>query len=311
MQILHYCPAKLATGGTEGIHNLVHYLNKAGADAKILYEGTDLQNPQPTEYAKYECEYVTEYPKGFSGLVIFPEVWGNRVAESKYQHCMTAINWQGVDVYNWHTPISKRGWFMYNKSTIHIAASEYAMDYLEKLGLRPIKISDCLNDAYFQDFTEEYERENIVLYNPTSVKLTKFQIAVMEKCKPYGVKFQPLKGYTQSELIDLFRHRKLYIDFGVFSGRERLPREAVMCGCTILTSNKGTAGYYKDNSILEKYKCDNEDYAVQMILYLLEHYEQCRHDFDEYRRLLKADKLAYPDEVKELYHEILNHSTGV
>lgn len=312
MEILHVCPANLATGGTEGIHNLVNMLNKVGAKAKILYVGRDLSNPQPEQYKKYECEYITEFPENFEGCIIFPEVMANEVIEDKYKKCVTAVNWQGVDVYKWNNPISKQGLFLQNTKTIHIANSEYAVDYLRGLGLNPVKISDCLNDDYFQEFKEEYERENTVLYNPTHVKLTKFQQIVMSKCRvEYGIKFMPLEGYTRKELIDLFRHTKLYIDFGVFSGRERLPREAVMCGCCILTSDKGTAHYYKDNSIPDKYKIEDIDEAITTIRHILTHYEQCRPEFDAYRGLLYLDKQNYFEEVKELYNEILNHNPSI
>ena len=308
MQILHLCPAGLATGGTEGIHNLVHYLCKCGADAQILYVGKDLSDPQPREYAKYECKYVTDIPTDFKGLLIFPEVWGNRVVD--YKDYMTAINWQGVDVYYWNNPIVTHGQFLQNPDTIHIANSEYAMQHLKGLGLSPIKISDCLNDDFFTESDTNYPRSNIVLYNPVSVKMTEFQEKVMTRCTTeLGVRFKPIEGYTREQLIDLFRHSKLYIDFGVFSGRERLPREAVMCGCCILTSDKGTAHYYLDNSIPDQYKIEDVETAMSMITHILVNYPACKPDFDAYRQTLRLDKQAYLGEVEKLYHEILNHNS--
>lgn len=310
MKILHLCPSDIATGGTEGIHNLVHTLNLVGADAKILYVGNPY-NPQPEAYKKYECEYVTEFPEDFNGCVIFPEVWANQVLDTKYEKCKVAINWQGVDVYYWNNPKRLHGLFLNRADVIHIANSDYALDHLRGLGLDPIKISDCLNDDFFNSFEEE-KRSNVVLYNPTPVKLTQFQKVVMTRCQTeYGIKFMPIEGYTRQELIDLFRHHKLYIDFGVFSGRERLPREAVMCGCCIVTSNEGTAAYYKDNSIPDMYKCTNEKQAIQLILDILKGYDMYKEDFKEYQKLLKQDKINYPKEVEALYNEIQRHNTGV
>lgn len=307
MKILHLCPASLATGGTEGIHNLVSHLNACGADAKILYVGKDLKHPQPTEYAKYNCEYITEFPHHFDGVVIFPEVWGNAVIKPEYKNCLTSIHWQGVDVYDWHTPKHERGLYLQSKSTVHIVASEYARVTLQSRGLTPVKISDCLNDDYFENFGVEYERTNTVLYNPVRVKMTRFQEAVMARSTTeLGIKFKPIQGYTRSELIDLFRHSKLYIDFGVFSGRERLPREAVMCGCCILTSTQGTAGYYLDNPIPDKYKLEDIDEAIKAVEHVLENYEACRIDFEFYREALKQDKKNYLKEVEDLYNVIFN-----
>ena len=81
MNILHLCPSHFASGGTEGIHHLVSELNKCGANAKILYIGGDLTNPQPQKFKHYQCPYITEYPKDFNGVVIFPEIMGDRVVE--------------------------------------------------------------------------------------------------------------------------------------------------------------------------------------------------------------------------------------
>jgi len=307
MEILAICPGGFATGGTEGIHHLVSELNACGADAKILYVG----GTQTEEFAGYNCPYITELPDGYDGTVIIPEIWGNSVVDPKYRNCIVAILWQGIDVYSWHVPEAERGLFLKRTDTIHITMSEYGMDYLRGLGLNPIKIPDCINDVFLQDFPEEYERGDTVLYNPTPGKLTRFQEIVMARCKTeLGIKFLPLEGYSRTELIDLFRRSKLYIDFGVFSGRERLPREAVGCGCCILTSNKGTAGYYKDNTIPDKYKLIDMDSAVKMVRYVLDNYEECRPDFDLYRKVLRHDNKIYPKQVKSLYDEIFRHNPG-
>lgn len=308
MKILHLCPANCISGGPEGIHNFVRTLNNCGADAKILYVG-DSTDPQPEQYRKYACDYLTEFPADFHGVVIFPEVWANQVVDPKYKDCITAVNWQGVDVYDWHNPPRERGKFLKNKNTIHIANSEYAMCHLRSLGLNPVKISDCLNDAFYQQF-EQCERKDIVLYNPTPVKMTSFERIVISRCTTeLGIKFEPLQNYDRDQLIDLMRHSKLYIDFGVFSGRERLPREAVMCGCCILTSHSGTAGYFEDNSIPDQYKIDDLGEAITMIKRILKEYDCCRPDFDLYRKLLTADKTNYPNEVRNVYEIFCNNSS--
>lgn len=309
MDVLLLCPSGLATGGTEGIHNLTCHLNKVGANAKILYIGRNRSNPQPKEYSKYGCEYLTEFPQGFKGVVVFPEVWGNQVIESKYKDCTVVINWQGVDVYDWNVPERERGLYMGRPDTVHIANSDYAMETLKKRGLNPIKIADCLNDEFYTVSIDNTDRKDVVLYNPLKLKMTHFQETVMARCNTeLGIKFRMLTDYSRRELIDIFRHSKLYIDFGQFSGRERLPREAVMCGCCILTSNNGTAGYFNDNSIMEQYKPGTVIEAMWMVRQVLRNYTQCRQHFDLYRDLLKRDKEHYIDDVRGLYEIFSNHT---
>lgn len=308
MEIIALCPGNIATGGTEGIHKLIKELRLCGADAKILY----LNGSQPKEFAGYDCPWISEFPANYTGVFIAPEVYANSITNPEYRRCTVAVLWQGVDVYKWHNPKSTWGHFLSRTDAVHITMSEYGIDYLRGLGLNPIKIPDCLNDDFLRDFPDTYERGNAVLYNPIECKLTWFQREVMARCT--DIEFKPLSGYSRGELIDLMRHSKLYIDFGVFSGRERLPRESVMCGCCILTSDKGTAGYYRDNSIPDKYKLDDVDSAVKRIHHVLKEYEACKPDFDCYRELLKRDKEIYPGLCMILYHEftkIQRHNTGV
>lgn len=307
MEILCQCPGNLATGGTEGIHNLVRELDKH-TPTKVWYIGGSM----PEQFKEYNCDFVKDMPIDFNGVVIFPEVWANKVVNPMFANCITVVNWQGVDVYNWAVAESERGIFLQNPDTIHIANSQYATQYLRGLGIEPVRIPDCLNDVFYHQYEDTFNRVDEVLYNPVQVKMTLFQQQVMAKATTQlGIRFKPLEGYTTNEIIDTFRHSKLYIDFGVFSGRERLPREAVMCGCCILTSNKGTAGYYSDNTIPKEYKLTDVDSAVEMIRHILTNYDNCKHSFDEYREALKTDRKLYPIQVRRLYDTLLSYYTRV
>lgn len=315
MEVIHICPANFATGGTESIHQLVNELNKhKDIYAKILYvnwNGKDC--PQPKEYKKYECPYITEFPEGFDECVIFPEVYGDEAVEPQYKNCIVAMNWAGVDVYDWNVPEDKRGIYLQRKDMIHIARSEYAVHYLNKKGLKNIKVECTVADEFFnQDLRGP--RRDTVLYNGVQFKLTDFQKRVMAICKQrHNINFQPLIGLNRNDLMYLLRKSKLYIDFGEFSGRERLPREAALCGCCVLTSRTGAANYFKDVSIQDEYKFVEAqvEEAVDKIVYVLHNYDECSKDFDVYRNSLKHDKEIYPNQVKELCNEIFSHRTGV
>ena len=312
MDILLLCPANIATGGTESIHNLACHLNKAGAYARIWYRGKNLTSPQPKQYAFYGVPYITEYPEGFKGCIIFPEVWANEIVLPQYKDNLVAVSWQGVDVYDWNNPVDKRGIYLQRKDALHIACLEYAMETLKERGLNPFRIQEVLGNEFFDIPDTPTDRTDIVLYNPVSIKLTDFQKQVMKKCDElYRVRFKPIAGYNRRQVIDLFRHSKLYLDLGVFSGRERLPREAVMCGCAIITSDMGAAKRYIDNPIPDKYKVSTVDQAVNMVNYVLAAYKDCKSDFDYYRQALRQEKANYEKDVEVLYNEILSHSTSV
>ena len=60
------------------------------------------------------------------------------------------------------------------------------------------------------------------------------------------INFIPLKGYNQKELISLIqgKHGLHWIWF--FPGAERLPKEAVINGCLIITGRNGASNSHGD-----------------------------------------------------------------
>lgn len=301
--VLVVCPANCATGGPEALHEFTSELNKAGVNAKLWYWEIKSDPPMPEEYRSYGCEYVTEKPKDFNGMVIFPEIWAN--IAMCYPNA--AIYWLGLDAYaGWHP--TDRGLFLLNEEILHIAQSEYAYDLLKKLKVkRLMKCVDVLNADFYEDY-EEGERSDVVLYNPA--KATPFMQKLMSEA---NVQFRPIRGMTRTEVIDAMRHAKLYLDFGEFPGRERIPREAVLCGCCIITSKIGSADYTKD--FMHGYKFDSKEghiwAIVNRIHYVLEHYDECRKDFEPFRQDLFEDRARLTRQVKAIADEIQHHHTGV
>ena len=315
MEILLLCPSGVATGGTESIHRLCAALNELNHASKILYIGGNLDNPQPERYKDYKCDFITSLPKEYSGAIIFPEIWANWVLCPEYKNCIPIVNWQGVDVYFWNTPAADQGKYLHRPGVIHMTNCDYGMAFLKGQKLTPIKVCDRLEDEFFENYSKNTPRKDVILYNPTKIKQTPFQQAVISRCvTELGMKFLALEGFSKPELIQLYRQHKLYIDFGLFSGRERLPREAVLGGCCILTSNSGAAKYYEDNPIPDYYKVDihsNPTMAMTKILDILKNYAERCVDFDEYRRRLVQDRDNYESDVRRLYDAILDYHSGV
>lgn len=300
MEIIHVCPGGCATGGPECIHEFVSELNKVhGVHARIWYWGAE-DDPQPKEYAAYNCDYVTELPDGFDGVIIVPEIWANKVLD--YPQCKRAIYWLGIDAYAGWTPESERGEFLQDDSIVHIAQSDYALNFLKQLGVkRIVKCTDMLNADFYADY-EETERSNTVLYNPS--KATPFMHELISACQ--GIDFKPIMNMTRAEVIDTMRHSKLYVDFGEFPGRERIPREASLCGCCLITSKIGSAAY--DGDFLHDYKYDSKPEhlwaIIHKIRYVLDHYEECRKDFEPFRRLLMFDRDNLYKQVSDVVTEL-------
>ena len=306
MNVLMMCPANVATGGVESIHKFAYELNKIkNMDVKIYYVNLKSSNPQPPEYAEYGIDYVTELPEGYKDVIIFPDIWANRVNDEIYKDCIKAINWAGVDVYYWNNPIETQGDFLKQKDVIHLVQMQYAKDHLMERGVKEnhiIHVSDVPNKLFYEDY-EEVPRNNLVLFNP--LKVTDFQRLVMNRAKGMNIAFKPLEHLTREQMAQAMREAKLYIDFGVFSGRERIPREAVLSGCCVLTSRSGCAEYYEDVALDDKWKFEvsepnNVANVLNTMLDILRHYDECKNEFDSYRKSLRKDREDLPKDCKKI-----------
>ena len=217
--------------------------------------------------------------------MIVPEIWANRVMD--YPQCTRAVYWLGLDAYaGWNR--SEQGKILDDPDVIHIAQSAYAYSFLKLMGVKHLVMcTDYLNPDFYEEYQEE-ERNNTVLYNPA--KATPFMHEIISACP--GIEWKPIQGMTRAEVIDTMRHSKLYVDFGEFPGRERMPREAALCGCCLITSKIGSAHYYMD--FFHDYKFDSKPEhmwaIVRKIQYVLDHYEECRKDFNLFRTLLNDDR---------------------
>lgn len=313
MDILLQCPAHVVTGGTESIHNFAAHLNMVrGVNAKIMYTDCGAKNPCPDEYTVFGLPYVTELPTGYDGVVIFPEIYANHVTHEKYNNCVKSILWLGVGAFYWHN--NGRFDFVNVRNVVQLTKSAYADDFLRKLGItETIRVGGGINEAFY-DLYDEKPRTNTILYNPA--KADKFTYDLIAACPEH--EFKPITGCTRAEVIALMRSAKLYIDFGAHPGRERMPRESVMCGCCILTSKSGSAFYDEDVPIPILYKFEKLPHNIfgikRAIMDILMNYDAHVPNFNRMRTAIRDDRDTFDDRceaVAKRFDEIFNHNTRV
>jgi hypothetical protein len=76
---------------------------------------------------------------------------------------------------------------------------------------------------------------------------------------------------------------------------DRIPREAAISGCCVITGKDGAAGYYEDIPIPDRYKVDDlEDVDVEavkkLLLGIFENYDERIEDFAYYREMIRGEK---------------------
>lgn len=323
-----FCPNDIVTGGPDALHQMVFYLNIMGYVSKIVYYAFAKSHvfsiPEP--YRKYVSSFITEkdFVDDSQNIVILPEqavAKLNCIAKSKVY-----IWWLSVDnnikkssffwklfffttlpariIVNWDyyknrlseaiakTLQAKKYDFGAEKSNIeHICASHYAYEFVsqrtqKKVSLCIEPISKLFLERYGakKDNQGSFNRCNAILYNPK--KCGKFVKRLIQQAP--DLNFLPLNGLNQEQLIEKYLTSKLYIDFGPFPGAERIPKEAVLFGCCVITGRNGASNYYGDVPIPDEYKY--ADYTSQTSLILdkirdvLKNYDERVKDFDIYRK---------------------------
>ena len=111
---------------------------------------------------------------------------------------------------------------------------------------------------------------------------------------------------TSLEIKKLMLTSKIYVDFGNHPGKDRIPREAAMCGLIVITGKKGSAGNNIDVPIPPKYKF--EEYQINEIVAMLHRcireYDDLSSDFSAYRTKIISEYDTFVSEVHDNFLKI-------
>jgi hypothetical protein len=189
--------------------------------------------------------------------------------------------------------------------SINLAQSQYAFTHLREKELRNILfLSDYLNDQFLSIKTDKGNKEDFVAYN--SSKGFKFTRELI-KAIP-NIKFVPIKNMTRDEVIKLLQRAKVYIDFGNHPGKDRIPREAAILGCCVITGKRGGAAFYEDVSIPKEYKFDDVKKNIPAILDKIkdcfDNFEERYKDFDYYRQIIKEEPHKFIDDLRSIFVKV-------
>ena len=324
-------PYSYATGGVELAHQLVDYLRNHNQKAYIVYvneRSIEDTNVVTESYRQYNISIAKAIEDNENNILVLPEIYFDFIYE--YTKIRIACWWMSVDgrysrTNFWQgfrykkTFIEKLRlikWLLFNRNLFfrndnnllyredkritHFYQSAYAQHHLYNKGFsKVLPLSDYINTQFIGNLN--IERKNIVIYNPAKgYKFTKKIIASMP-----DVEFVALKGFTREKLVTLMNTAKLYIDFGSFPGKDRLPREAVINGCVILTGKLGASYFYEDVAIPSSYKIKTKNSNIPIIKerieYILEHYNDCKSDMEFYKSRILEEKGIFYNEIKKAF----------
>ena len=305
-------PADISSGGPELAHQMCHEINKNHHQAYMYYNYRDLIGPANVDaidkFKKYNTTHVTSHSEADreENIVIIPEGLADRA--SWFTHATIVLWWMSVDNYyrdNVNTDIIA----LDKVVSLHLTQSFYADTHLMENGVPKSKIltvSDYISDLYGQFILPGEYRKDIVLFNPK--KGFDELKPLIEKTTSF--EWRPLINLTEEEMIVLMQMAKVYVDFGNHPGKDRIPREAVLCGCCIITNRRGSAAFYEDIPISPDYKIDTDDdscyeTACSLLKNIFNDYQGHFHAFDHYREITKSEKSKFEEDVKRFLAHIV------
>lgn len=160
-------------------------------------------------------------------------------------------------------------------------------------------IEDYLRPAFLNRAAQVNlsQKENIVAYNPKKgFEVTKQLIEFAP-----DIEWRPIQNMTPKQVQELLAKAKIYIDFGYHPGKDRIPREAAISGCVVITGRRGAAGNAVDINIPDEFKFVDQTTTVNSVI------EKIRETFKNfnaayekqanYRARILDDKNRFASEV--------------
>ena len=116
------------------------------------------------------------------------------------------------------------------------------------------------------------------------------------------------KRISPSEVTKLLQEAKLYIDLGPHPGQDRLPREAALAGCIVITNMEGAAYYEEDVPIPKQYKMKDFDVDVihRLLSSSLNNYDEVSKEFDSYRDWIHGQETRMDKCIKDFLTKVCN-----
>lgn len=311
------CIAEVATGGTELLHQLCHKLSKIGCEAYMWY-GNNAESPVADRFKKYHTRYVSNVYDAEESVFIIPEVMPQIAISIKAKKVI--LWWLSVDNFLrtlLEGSLDEKHVFDLIKGKdddsriLHYAQSQYAINYLLQRGINPREIyylSDYLNEEFMKRALSSglsLPRYANVLYYPG--KGYEFTSKLIQASPELN--WIPLRNYTPEEMRTVMCRSMVYIDFGNHPGKDRIPREAAICGCCILVGLDGAAANPVDIPIPQEFKVEGKDenigLIIQKIKYLIQNYEEANSRFDNYRRIIQGEEAEFEKDIRSLAECIL------
>ena len=305
----------VVTGGVEATYQLYYLLKQLGYNPKLLLMNVNIhpqfhpnwlelhqqnfKNEYPQVYKKYSIDIndlVSEVEDDKSNFFLAPEIFPDML--SRFKNIQKGIWWLSVD--NGLGQDQRN--FITERNTLdiwHFYQSEYAHWFLINNGISKMsKLTDFISWEYRNLNIDISKKENIILYNPKKgIEITQQLIQSNPEFN-----FIPIQNMNPDQIKELMLKSKIYIDFGNHPGKDRIPREAALCGCCIITGFRGSAMFFDDINTFNEYKFEDDlSNFKNLIKNIFDNFEQHYKNFEFYRKQINLEEEQFKLEIKKIF----------
>jgi hypothetical protein len=118
--------------------------------------------------------------------------------------------------------------------------------------------------------------------------------------------FVPVQNMTKKEVAGLLARAKVYIDFGHHPGKDRIPREAVMAGCCVVTGRRGSARFDADVPLSSEFKLDEFDPQFTsrfraVVFRVFADHSGCSDLQNDYRAMVRGERADFVSQMQSYF----------
>jgi len=324
-------PAGVVTGGPEDLYQIAENLRGLFPHIQVYMYYIDrpgMDNPVAEPYAHFGIERAMDIEDSENNVLILPEKYTTKLGE--LTHIQKVVWWLSLDNYYFSPSISNRKrWF--NSMMLRRFGSQHFM-FMDKAQLKTIlwhmtqsyrahlhlmrkgiphvyHMADHVVPEFANYKINESIKEDIVVYNSKQgLAFTQKLIATSPDIT--FISISPTdRRLSDEDQRALLARAKVYIDLGHHPGGQRLPKEAALHGCCVITSKKGSANCFDDVPIPPDFKFNQNFFIRPLAMYRIrQKIKECFNDyhsqvrrFRAFRERARTDYQQHLDDIRYLF----------
>lgn len=249
---------------------------------------------------KFGVEAVTKMPANSHFVV--PEIWPELADRLLQLGCKNVYFWW-LSVDNF--PLTQMQQLFTRRvirESRNLCQSEYAARFARAQGGVSVSmLSDFIEFEEVQNPKPVSDRTYDIAYLPNKARGAEALLRNLET----KFKVIALQNMPREQVASVLSDTRIFLDFGAHPGKDRVPREAALCGCIPVVRKEGAACFPEDvplpnDLLIETSQFFEPDALVQKLQRILSESPQFEPALRDYRAAIRQEKAVFEREIRDL-----------